>query len=78
MITGVTFLFLGLFLLPIGIIYFKQTWTEYKELAPNKKNYVLLLEMIDLFTFSSLSTWLLFISLICIAFGIVVICFVNL
>lgn len=75
MAIGVTFLILGIVILPAGIIYFKQTWNEYKELAPNKKKIVVLLEMVDMLSFASLSAWLLFISLICIAFGIIVIFF---
>lgn len=75
MAIGLTFLILGIVILPAGIMYFKQTWNEYKKLTPNKKKIVVLLEMVDMLSFASLSAWLLFISLICIAFGIIVIYF---
>lgn len=69
---GITLLVIGIALLPFGIIYTKETWEEYRKqgLTRKKKALNLILEVLDMFTFTSGSSiLLLFISLLCIIFG---------
>lgn len=76
MAIGIIFLIIGVALLPIGIMYFKQSWDEYREqeLSLPKKILIVILEVVAMFTLSAgVSTWLLSISLLCIVFGIAII-----
>jgi hypothetical protein len=66
---GILFLVIGIVLFPIGIMYLKQNFEEYKELTPIKKILVLIVGIIDLFTTPILSAWIIYISLIFIIFG---------
>ncbi|SFA50872.1 hypothetical protein SAMN05192569_10283 [Parageobacillus thermantarcticus] len=67
---GVIMLVVGIGLFPFGVIYFKQSWNEYKKLPSNKKKVAIFLEILDVFSLSSsLSTWLIFISLLLIIGG---------
>ncbi len=76
MAIGIIFLVIGVALLPIGLIYFKQSWDEYRdqELSFPRKILIVILEVVAIFTLSAgVGTWLLSISLLCIVFGIAVI-----
>jgi hypothetical protein len=76
MAIGIIFLVIGVALLPFGIMYFKQTWDQFREqkLSLPRKILVVILEIFSLFTLTAgFATWLLSISLICIIFGIAVI-----
>jgi hypothetical protein len=67
---GVIMLVVGIGLFPFGVIYFKKSWNEYKNLPSNKKKVAIFLEILDVFSLSpSLSTWLIFISLLLIIGG---------
>ncbi|MGG1479599.1 hypothetical protein ABE402_01470 [Bacillus smithii] len=67
---GITLLVVGIALLPFGVIYFKDSWKEIKELSPIAKKTAIFLEILDLFTAPIGSTSLLFLSLIFIIGGI--------
>ncbi|MDX1770798.1 MAG: hypothetical protein R3328_04665 [Planococcaceae bacterium] len=80
MTIGIIFLVIGVALLPFGIMYFKETWDEYREqeLSLLRKITIVILEVIAMFTLTAgLSTWILSISLIFIIFGTAVIYFVS-
>lgn len=66
---GIVFVIIGIAFFPFGVIYFKETWNEYKQTKPNKKKALLMLEIVDVFTSPTLSTWLIFISLLFIILG---------
>ncbi|MES0855431.1 hypothetical protein ABS784_04140 [Geobacillus sp. G4] len=67
---GVMMLLVGIGIFPFGVLYFKESWNEYKNLPPNQKKVVIFLEILDIFSFSPiLSTWLIFISLLLIIGG---------
>ncbi|MFX3674692.1 MAG: hypothetical protein ACE3JQ_09625 [Paenisporosarcina sp.] len=73
---GIIFLVIGVVLLPMGIMYLKQTWELVKEqeLSLQRKILVIILEIVSMFTLTAgFATWLLSISLICIIFGIALI-----
>lgn len=76
-VAGIFILILGIFLFPFGIMYFKQTWAEYRELTSTRKKLFVLIEIIDMFTSPILSTWVLLISLVLILLGIALIFFVK-
>lgn len=68
---GITLLVVGIALLPFGVIYFKDSWKEIKELSPSAKKTAIFLEILDLFTAPiGGSTSLLFLSLMFIIGGI--------
>jgi hypothetical protein len=67
---GVMMLLVGIGIFPFGVLYFKESWNEYKNLPSNQKKVVIFLEILDIFSFSPiLSTWLIFISLLLIIGG---------
>ncbi|WP_088073060.1 hypothetical protein [Gottfriedia luciferensis] len=67
---GLIFLIIGLFLLPFGIIYFKEEFKKYESTTSKKKLLIIFLEIFDMFFSQSMSTWLIFISIILITVGI--------
>ena len=72
MAIGIFFLIIGVALLPIGIMYFKQSWVEYREmkLSLPRKILIVILEVVAMFSLSAgVSTWILSISLLFIGFG---------
>lgn len=67
---GVMMLLVGIGIFPFGVLYFKESWNEYKNLPSNQKKVVIFLEILDIFSFSPiLSKWLIFISLLLIIGG---------
>lgn len=67
---GMVMLAVGLGLFPFGVLYFKASWKEYRNLPSNRKKVAIFLEMLDVFSLSpSLSMWFIFISLLLIIGG---------
>ena len=69
MIIGIMLIFIGIFLLPFGIISFKQELAILKDQPTSKKVTIGLIEMIDFFSFDNYLTWLLSISVLLILSG---------
>lgn len=78
MLLGISIIFLGLLLLPVGVKYFLDEYREFKVLHPDRGFVFYLIEVIDIFTGGgSLSTWLIIISLLLMIGGSLIIVFTH-
>ncbi|WP_018664727.1 hypothetical protein [Heyndrickxia acidiproducens] len=70
---GLLLIAIGFVLLPFGILQFKKAWKEYDSFSPKSKKIFGMMEIVDVLTGTPiLSTWLMYISALCIVTGLVI------